>query len=153
MSIKVLNSSVIQIIGNGLDSQGLIPSKNGTILFPVSSGVLTSLLSNVKTNCRNSWLLDVTFCPCRQSCFITCRDVKQFSLLLGFVWGQITPLQLLLYVLNVSCVCCRKTQEDLEVVWRAATSEDLRIKEKLKQASFLSDRESALLRSHNRTFT
>ncbi|PNF19336.1 hypothetical protein B7P43_G06721 [Cryptotermes secundus] len=30
-----------------------------------------------------------------------------------------------------------KTQEDLEVVWRAATSEDLHIKEKLKQASFL----------------
>ncbi|KAJ9595547.1 hypothetical protein L9F63_013256 [Diploptera punctata] len=28
-----------------------------------------------------------------------------------------------------------KTEEDLEVVWRAATSEDLRIKEKLKQAS------------------
>jgi hypothetical protein len=36
-----------------------------------------------------------------------------------------------------SCIGCRKTQEDLEVVWRAAASEDLRMKEKLKQASFL----------------
>lgn len=153
MSVKVLNSSFNEIIGNGLDSRGLISSKNGTFLFPVSSGVLSSFLSNVKTNCRNSWLLDVTFHSFRQICFIMCRDVKQCSLLLGFVWVQIIPLQFLLYVLNVSCVCCRKTQEDLEVVWRAATSEDLRIKEKLKQASFLSDRESALLLNHNRTFT
>jgi len=153
MSIKVLNSSVNQIIDNDLDNQGLIPSKNGTFLFPVSSGVLTSLLSNVKTSCHNSWLLDVTFWSLRQSCFIVFRDVKLFSLLLGFVWDQIIPQQFLLYVLNVSCVCCRKTQEELEVVWRAATSEDLRIKEKLKQANFLSDRESALLLSHNRTFT
>jgi len=82
-----------------------------------------------------------------------CRDMRHFSLLLGFLCGQIIPLQFLLYVLNVSCVCCRKTQEELEVVWRAATSEDLRIKEKLKQANFLSDRESALLPSHNRNFT
>jgi len=153
MSINVLKSSVNQIIGNGLDSPGLIPSKNGTFLFPVSSGVLTSLLSNVKTNYHNLWLLGVTFCPFRLSCFIMCRDVKQFSLLFVFVWGQIIPLQFILYVLNISCVCFRKTQEDLEVVWRAATSEDLRIKEKLKQANFLSDRESALLLSHNRTFT
>jgi len=43
------------------------------------------------------------------------------------------------YVVNVNCLGCRKTQEDLEVVWRAATSEDSRIKEKLKQASFLSE--------------
>jgi hypothetical protein len=35
------------------------------------------------------------------------------------------------------CVGCRKTQEDLEVVWQAATSQDLRMKEKLKQAHFL----------------
>ncbi|PSN48663.1 hypothetical protein C0J52_04766 [Blattella germanica] len=37
-----------------------------------------------------------------------------------------------------------KTQEDLEVVWRAATSDDLRIKEKLKQASLLPEGESEL---------
>jgi hypothetical protein len=36
-----------------------------------------------------------------------------------------------------SCIACRKTQEDLEVVWQAATSEDLHMKEKLKQVSFL----------------
>jgi hypothetical protein len=36
-----------------------------------------------------------------------------------------------------SCIGCRKTQEDLEVVWRAATSEDLHLREKLKQANFL----------------
>lgn len=148
-----MNSSVNQIIGRGLDGQGLTPSKNGTFLFPVNSEVLSNLVSNVKTNCPNLWLLDVTFCSFRQSCFIMGRDVKWFSLLLGFVWGQIIPLQFLCYMLNVRCACCRKTQEDLEVVWRAATSEDLRIKEKLKQASFLSDRESALLLSHNRTFT
>ncbi|XP_069683075.1 centrosomal protein of 89 kDa isoform X2 [Periplaneta americana] len=45
-----------------------------------------------------------------------------------------------------------KTQEDLEVVWRAATSEDIRIKERLKQASLLPGKESDILRSHNRTY-
>ncbi|XP_021923237.1 centrosomal protein of 89 kDa-like isoform X2 [Zootermopsis nevadensis] len=46
-----------------------------------------------------------------------------------------------------------KTQEDLEVVWRAATSEDLRIKEKLKQANLLSERESDFFLNHARTYS
>jgi hypothetical protein len=71
----------------------------------------------------------------------------------GLCVAEMVSQQFLMCVMNVSCVCCRKTQEDLEVVWRAATSEDLRIKEKLKQASFLSDRESDLFLNHNRTFT